>query len=416
MTDAHWRAPCAIAYDGRRKARAVSSINFAVGSDPRRLIDRDPRAIATYVGVWLAAVMVSATANAALADAGFRDWAGFALLYGGYWSLWAITTPLTYAVIARSRRLGGPAGALQLAGHGGLLAMLVLTSNLYFLAYNAGVAGAVSFNAATYWGRFTGGGAVMFIGVHLLKYAVISLICTSILNQRQRRQEEQARVAAELESRSLAVQLADAKLASLREQLHPHFLFNALNCIASLIEFRRNSDAYTAVSDLSKLLRQTLEMGRRKSVTLREDVEHARSYLRIAELRFGNHLSWHIEVDAACESLAVPPLLLQPLVENAVKHAANQSEAPVHITIGVQGRPEYMEITISDDGPGCGTGSAAPSGTGIGLGNLRERLELAYGVGASLSVNSRSKGRGTVVRIIVPRQPAIMASGAEVTS
>ena len=416
MTNAHWRAPWAIAYDARRKARAVSSINLAVGSDPRRLIDRDPRTITTYVGVWLAAVMVSATANAALTGAGFRDWAGFALLYGGYWSLWAIATPLIYAVIARSRRLGGPVGAPRLAGHGALLAMLVLASNLYFLAYNAGVAGAVSFNAATYWGRFTGEGAVLFVSVHLLKYAVISLICTSIWNQRQRHQEEQARVAAELESRSLAVQLADAKLASLREQLHPHFLFNALNCIASLIEIRRNSDAYAAVSDLAKLLRQTLEMGRRKSVTLREDVEHARSYLRIAELRFGNHLSWRIEIDATCESFTVPPLLLQPLVENAVKHAANQSEASVCITIGVQSHTDHAEIMVSDDGPGFGAGFAAPSGTGIGLGNLRERLELAYGASASLSISSGATGRGTVVRIIIPRQLAKRASGAEVSA
>ncbi|MFZ2507885.1 MAG: sensor histidine kinase, partial [Steroidobacteraceae bacterium] len=340
--------------------------------------------------------------------------AGLALLYGGYWTLWAIATPLLYAVTARSRHLGGPAGALQFASHGGLLAILVLASNLYFLAYNAGVLGAVSFDTATYWGRFTDGGAVLFVGVHLLKYAVIGLICSSIWNQRKRRQEEQARVAAELESRSLAVQLADAKLASLREQLHPHFLFNALNCIASLIEIRRNSDAYAAVSDLAKLLRQTLEMGRRKSVTLREDVEHARSYLRIAELRFGNHLSWRIDVDATCESLAVPPLLLQPLVENAVKHAANQSQAPVCIAIRVQGDSGHAEITVSDDGPGIGTGSSAPSGIGIGLGNLRERLELAYGVGASLSVNSGTTGRGTVVRIVVPRQHAHIASDVEV--
>jgi hypothetical protein len=270
VTSAHWRAP--FAYDGERKARAVSSINLAVGSDPRHLIDRDVRAVATYAGVWLAAVLISATANAALTDGGFRDWAGLALLYGGYWSLWAIATPLIYALIARTRRRGGSAGALQFASHVGLLAILVLGSNLYFLTYNAGVAGVVSFDSATYWGRFAGRGAVLFVGVHLLKYVVIGLICTSIWSQRKRRQEEQARVAAELESRSLAVQLADAKLASLREQLHPHFLFNALNCIASLIEIRRNSDAYAAVSDLASLLRQTLEMGRRKSVTLREDV------------------------------------------------------------------------------------------------------------------------------------------------
>ena len=390
-----------MAYDGRRKARAVSRISLAVGSDPRRLVDRDARSIATYAGAWVAAVFISATVNAVLVDAGAADWAQYLLLYGGYWSLWALATPLVYAVIAGARR----SGATRLAVHGGMLLLLVLASNLYFLAWNSTVAGVAGFDAAAYWSRFTGGRGVLFVGVHLLKYAVIGLVCTSIWQKRERQQEERARVAAELESRSLAVQLADARLANLREQLHPHFLFNALNCIASLIEIRRNSDAYAAVSDLATLLRQTLEMGRRETVTLREDVEHARSYLRIAELRFGSHLSWRIEVDGGCEALAVPPLLLQPLVENAVKHAANQSEVPVRISILARDGRDRVEIVVSDDGPGPAAAGAASPGTGIGLGNLRERLELMYGPAASLTVGAAVAGRGTAVRIVVPRAP-----------
>jgi signal transduction histidine kinase len=399
-----------------RGARAVSSISLAVGSDPRRLVDRDARSIATYVGAWLAAVLVSATVNAALAESDLRDWAGYLFLYGGYWSLWGLATPAIYGVTARSREARGSGRATRLAMHCGLLALLVLASNLYFLTYNSSVAGAASFDAATYWNRFMGGGAVLFVGVHLLKYAVIGLICTSIWQKRERQQEERARIAAELESRALAVQLADAKLANLREQLHPHFLFNALNCIASLIEIRRNSDAYAAVSDLAKLLRQTLEMGRRETVTLREDVEHARSYLRIAELRFGNHLSWRIEVDATCESLSVPPLLLQPLVENSVKHAASQSNAPVCIAIDVRGRPGQAEIIVSDDGPGLGAATGAAPGTGIGLGNLRERLALMYGVDADLSVGADPSGRGTAVRILLPRRAALAESASRTRS
>jgi sensor histidine kinase YesM len=402
VNDAHWRGLSALAYDGRRKARAVSRTSLAVGSDPRRLIDRDIRSIATYAGAWLVAVLVSATVNAVLANAGVRDWAGYVLLYGGYWSLWALATPLIYALIA---------GTTRMAGHGVLLVLLVLASNLYFLAWNSAVAGISSFDADAYWSRFSGSRAVLFVGVHLLKYAVIGLVCTSIWQKRARRQEEQARIAAELESRSLAVQLADARLANLRDQLHPHFLFNALNCIASLIEIRRNSDAYAAVSDLAALLRQTLDLGKRETVTLREDIEHARSYLRIAELRYGSHLSWRIEVDPACESLAVPPLLLQPLVENAVKHAANQSDAPVRIGIHVRGSSADTEIVVSDDGPGPGTSGAA--GTGIGLGNLRERLALMYGAAASLSVGAAASGRGTIVRIVVPRAAARVETGAE---
>lgn len=416
MTDAHWRAPFAIAYDGRGTARVVSRINLAIGSDPRRLIDRDSRSVAIYVGAWLVAVLVSATVNAAMADADGGAWAGYFLLYGGYWSLWGLATPLIYGLIARPRPPGGVDRAIELARHGALLLSLVLASNLYFLLYNSAVAGAVALDAVTYWSRFTGSQAVLFVGVHLLKYAVIGLICSSIWHQRKRQQEERARIAAELEARSLAVQLGEAKLANLREQLHPHFLFNALNCIASLIEIRRNSDAYAAVSDLAKLLRQTLEMGRRETVTLREDVEHARSYLRIAELRYGSHLRWRIEVDACCESIAVPPLLLQPLVENAVKHAANQSEAPVCISVTVRRDADHAEILVSDDGPGLDAGSTATAGAGIGLGNLRERLALMYGSRASLDLGAARSGRGTVVRIALPRQATFAESGAGVAS
>lgn len=389
----------------------MSRISLAVGSDPRRLIDRDLRSMATYACAWLVAVLVSATVNAVLAEADGRGWAGYVLLYGGYWTLWALATPFIYALVAGARRPGANGAVMRPIGHGALLLLLTLASNLYFLAWNSAVAGTTSFDASTYWGRFTGSSALPFVGMHLLKYAVIGLICSSIWQKRSRQREEQARVAAELESRSLAVQLADARLANLREQLHPHFLFNALNCIASLIEIRRNSDAYAAVSDLAHLLRRTLELGRRETVTLREDVEHARSYLRIAELRFGDHLSWRVEVDPDCEPLAVPPLLLQPLVENAVKHAANQSDAPVCIGVEVRGLAGNVEIRVSDDGPG--PGSAAASGTGIGLGNLRERLALMYGASATLTVGVGDKGRGTSVRIVVPRTAASVAAGAD---
>lgn len=403
MTVARWRAPLVIAYHVARKAHAMGETKPATDADARRLINRSPASLAAYAGTWLAVAVISASAHVTITGESLQDWTGYVLLYGGYWTIWAIAMPLIYATIARVRRQTVRSRAAQFAIHGGLLTLLVLTSNLFFLAYNSAVAGTVEFGFATYWQRFLGGGAVLFVGVHLFKYAALALICANIWQRRRRAQEELARTAAELESQSLAVQLADAKLASLREQLHPHFLFNALNCIASLIEIRRNSDAYAAVSDLAKLLRQTLEMGRRQTVTLREDVEHARSYLRIAELRFGSQLSWRIDMEVDCESISVPPLLLQPLVENSVKHAANRSDAPVFVHICVRGHHDGVEIVVSDDGPGIGTESDASSGTKIGLGNLRERLALIYGKGASLAVVAPSSGRGAATQIFVPR-------------
>jgi sensor histidine kinase YesM len=382
---------------------AMSTSSYPSVSDPRRLIDRNARAWIIYVGGWFAAVLISASVNAALVEADTGSWIRYTLLYGGYWSFWGLATPVIYRLIAHDNESGLLSRSLRLAAHLGLLAGLILASNLYFMFYNSMVVGAVPFSAETYWSRFTGSGALPFAGIHVIKYSAICLICIAVWQQRQRRYEEQARIAAELESGSLAVQLSDAKLATLREQLHPHLLFNALNCIASLIEIRRNADAYAAVSDLATLLRRTLELGKQQTVALREDVELARSYLRIAELRFAEHLSWQIEVDADCEALAVPPLLLQPLVENAVMHAANCSEKPVHVSVEVRNCGAHTEIVVSDDGPGMHVEPAgASAGTGIGLGNLRQRLGLLYGASAELLVEPRSAGRGTVVRISLP--------------
>lgn len=400
--EARWRDIYAIAYDGGRMLPALNKSSLTIGSDPRRLIDGNVRSVTTYVGAWFAAVLISATVNAALTEFDAGSWIRYTLLYGGYWTLWGLATPVIYHLIARRRKSGVLARGLRIAAHLALVTTLILAANLYFLFYNSALAGAVTFDAATYWSRFTGSSSLLFAGIHAIKYTAICLICMSIWQQRQRRQEQQARVAAELENRSLAVQLSEARLATLREQLHPHLLFNALNCIASLIEIRRNSDAYAAVSDLAKLLRRTLELGKRQTVTLREDIDFARSYLRIAELRFTDHLSWQIDVDAECEALSVPPLLLQPLVENAVMHAANCSEKPVHITVEVRDRGAYTEITVADDGPGVQTGAGTASGTGIGLGNLRERLRLQYGTNAELAVNSPATGIGTSVRILLP--------------
>jgi sensor histidine kinase YesM len=223
-----------------------------------------------------------------------------------------------------------------------------------------------------------------------------------IRQHRLRQIEEDRRVEAELSNRQLGHDLANARLAALQSQLHPHFLFNALNCIAGLIETERNADAYAAVADLAALLRKTLDAAQNDRVSLQEDIDLAQSYLRIAKLRFGDRITWRIEANDDVSRALVPPLLLQPLVENAVKHAVEQSEQPVHIDIEVRRLGADVHLSVSDNGVGF---PETPQGVGVGLANLRGRLDLLYGERGVLKVDGSAQGAH--IRIAFPYEHAV---------
>ncbi len=369
--------------------------------DPDRLLaGSGARGIGLYALIWLAPVMIAATADSAITRADAAQIAGNIALYGGYWTLWALAMPFAYRAIAIFGNPHDVIGWLRLIGVNALLLVaLTAVSNLYFLAYNSWIERDVSFSLASYWWRFTRDGGAFFVGVHFLKFTTLAVICLSIRQHRLRRREEDARVAAELKNRELGRELAQARLASLRGQLHPHFLFNALNCIAGLIENNRNADAYAAVADLAALLRKTLDATQREFVPLGEDVELARAYLRIAKLRFGDRISWSIDVDDRCARAATPPLLLQPLVENAIKHAVERSPAAVCIVIDAQRVGPSLVLRVADNGPGFAPGNVSG---GSGLSNLRGRLTLHYGAAAQVNVEDAAPGARVCITIPYP--------------
>ncbi len=170
----------------------------------------------------------------------------------------------------------------------------------------------------------------------------------------------------------------EAQLKMLRYQLNPHFLFNTLNAISTLILDNANRTANQTVMRLSEFLRYTLDQDPMKKVTLRQEIEATNLYLTTEKLRFGDRLRIEYAVeDTALEAL-VPSLLLQPLIENAVKYAVSPSESGGTIRVEGRARGSMLELAIADDGPGLNTGAAPGAGRGVGLRNTRERLAVLY--------------------------------------
>jgi hypothetical protein len=176
-----------------------------------------------------------------------------------------------------------------------------------------------------------------------------------------------------IKAESLAHQ---ARLQALRYQLNPHFLFNTLNAISTLVVDRRNADAGRMIARLSDFLRLTLDRPDVEEVPLSDEIEYVRRYLEIEQVRFGDRLAVTIDVAADAWNARVPALVLQPLVENAIRHAVAPSENGGRVTIEARTVGERLHLVVADDGPGLnGNGPV----TGIGLANTRERLEQLYG-------------------------------------
>ncbi len=189
----------------------------------------------------------------------------------------------------------------------------------------------------------------------------------------------------------LESQATSAQLAMLRYQLNPHFLFNTLNSISTLVLLKQTEPANAMLSRLSSFLRYTLINEPAGRVTVAQEVETLKLYLDIERMRFEERLRTTFNIEPASEVAMLPSLLLQPLVENAIKYAVSPQEAGAEITITTQLVGPNLRITVSDTGPGLQSGSpdnrlwgmsfdgGEQVSTGVGLANIRDRLAQAYG-------------------------------------
>jgi two-component sensor histidine kinase len=210
----------------------------------------------------------------------------------------------------------------------------------------------------------------------------------------------------EVRASQLEGQLAQAELQALRMQLQPHFLFNTLNGIAGLVRDQKNRAAVDMLAGLSDLLRYTLENAGRQEVPLREELEFLELYLRIQQMRFSDRL--HVEMRVAPDALEamVPNLILQPLLENAIRHGVAPRASAGTVGVSAERSDGFLEIKVYDDG--LGLRHSADAGEGIGLSNTRARLKQLYGARHTFTVENREP-RGVEARLLIP-----FATGAEV--
>ncbi|GEN12813.1 Histidine kinase-, DNA gyrase B-, and HSP90-like ATPase [Myxococcus fulvus] len=205
----------------------------------------------------------------------------------------------------------------------------------------------------------------------------------------------------ELGESRLAARLAEARLDALRAQLDPHFLFNTLNAVVSLVRQTRNTEAEDALVELSSLLRASLDGRNEQGIALSEELDLVRRYLGIEQLRFGSRLRFHLEAAPETLGARVPMLILQPLVENAIKHGTSRRAARGNIWVHTLRRGDRLVLEVRDDGPGLDTGS--PPGTGIGVANTRERIQQLHGEGYGVTLED-APGGGALARVELPFQ------------
>jgi two-component system, LytTR family, sensor kinase len=219
----------------------------------------------------------------------------------------------------------------------------------------------------------------------VITYGVVFFVFASDAHYRRARLEA-------FRSEELRRELAEAQLQALRMQIQPHFLFNTLHSIASLIH-EAPSEALTMVSRLGDFLRAALERGSAPSLRLEDEIKFAELYLDIQRIRFGDRLTVTMEVAPEALGAEAPSLILQPLVENAIRHGVAPALGAVELAIAARRRDGMLEVTLrnTERDPGAAA-TAGPPAEGLGLSNTRERLARAYGDRASLSVEKPAPG------------------------
>jgi two-component system LytT family sensor kinase len=315
----------------------------------------------------------------------------FVLQNLAYWMLWTLLTPMVLSLgtrwqFAAGRRIAALAAHIPFS-----LIVAALHIGLVTVAAAAIRAATTDATWAQAWAAMRAP-TRMHIEWEITIYWALIGVAHAIEYKRQA--DQRALMAAQLETR-----LARAQTRALQQQLQPHFMFNTLQTITALV--RRDPDAAEHMLDrLSHLLRLTLRAGDSMEVPLRRELEHTRAYVDILQANMGDRLRVDINVAEALLSTAVPALLLQPLVENAVRHGISGRAAGGSIAIDGRLVDDALELRVVDDGIGF-DGDAI----GIGLQNTSQRLAQLYGSDHRFTIRNRAAG-GTEVVIRLPYRPA----------
>lgn len=257
-------------------------------------------------------------------------------------------------------------GAMAMAG---LLALFALTMNRVVIP----LPGLGPFNTGEFiqWVLIWLGYCLAWTGTHLA------------LTYHWEMRDEQERAAA------MTALAQEARIAALRYQINPHFLFNTLNSISALVTDQRTEEAETMLLNLSAFVRSTYMQEPRGTIALRDEIELQRLYLAIEQTRFSDRLRVVIDLPDALGPVTVPALILQPLVENALRHGVGRSEDLTTVSIRAERAGDILRLIVEDDGTG---GDGAVPGTGVGLRNVRERIQAHFGEQGRFSAGPRAEG------------------------
>ena len=238
---------------------------------------------------------------------------------------------------------------------------------------------------------------VYHVLIFLIAYALI-LTVTYLVDSRDKVAHQMS------ETARLNEELSKAQLAALRRQMEPHFMFNALNSIAGLVRDRRNDAAVDMIVGLSEFLRRSSADSHRSQVTLAEEVEYLQRYVDIQRVRFGERLRVSVEIPPDLMAAQVPSLLLQPLVENAIKHGIATRVVGGNVRVTGTRTDESLRLAVYNDGPGFAADWQTKD-AGVGLANLRTRLRILHGEASDLQMR-RAGTDGVEVVVSLPLREA----------
>jgi two-component system LytT family sensor kinase len=329
------------------------------------------------VGFWLIATLLEATIVSAQEGVVFA----YAVFTAGikYGILALLAIPLVFA----SARLVLAPWWLRVGAHVAMGLVLVIAWQAAYLGFfylQVGGLAVLRLERTAWWQALNA----------ILTYAVLAAFVSVVQTSRQLRIEQARRA-------ELALLAREAELRSLKAQLRPHFLFNTLNSIYSLIDSRPD-EARAMVGLLGDLLRKTLETTASETVPLGAELDLMQTYLGIEQLRFTDRLHVRVDVPPDAAECFVPPLILQPLVENAVKHGIAPSVHGGLVEVSASRIPSWLELAVRNTGRGA---AADPGGNGRGLEITRRRLRAMYGDRAELKTESGTS-EGYIVRMRLP--------------
>ena len=325
-------------------------------------------------------------------------WRALATQYPG-WCVWMVLTPVVFAFARRFPVVRRPALRTIVAHVGLMILALVFYTTVYLWAN-------VEFRSSPFTVTRAVVGSVFVGSVVMTLVLYAATIATSLVLDYSKRDRER-----ELRTLALEAQLAHAELHTLRAQLHPHVLFNALHTIA-LLARRDTNEAIRVTVLLGNVLRSVLDSGNTDERPLREEISLIEQYLAIELVRFADRLRVVWEVDADTQDAMVPTLLLQPLVENALRHGIARSVNGGTVVVSANRSGDTVSVAVWNEGPSLPGDRIGRRG--VGLRNTEERLNRLYGDQGRLSIANDPRG-GVSVKVCVPWRTAEVSPAAEPT-